>query len=415
MKIFLKSVTILDCDSQFHKNQQDIRIENGIIKEIGSNLNYTSEEKVIENCFVSQGWADSSVCFGEPGYEERETLDNGMRVAAKSGFTQIMLNPNVLPITDTKSQVAYLKQVTQNSVNELFPIGALSVNSQGEYLAELYDMAQGGAVAFGDYKKSLYNANLLKIALQYTQPFQGIVISFANEKTIAGKGVVNEHITSTKLGLKGIPTLAEEVVIARDLAILEYSGGKLHIPTVSSAKSLEIIKEAKRKGLDVTCSVAIYNLHLPDDILVDFNTNYKVLPPLRDKIQIEALCKGLEEGVIDFVTSDHCPLDIECKAKEFDLADFGTIGLETAFGILIQHVSVEKAVQLLTGAKKRFSLPSAPIEVGNEANLTLFRTEGEYVLSEKDITSTSKNCAFLGEKIKGSIIGIITQKGFLFN
>ena len=203
--------------------------------------------------------------------------------------------------------------------------------------------------------------------------------------------------------------------MARDLAILEYTGGKLHIPTISSSKSLEIIKEAKQKGLDVTCSVAIHNLHFSDDVLVDFNTNYKVLPPLRDKIHIEALWNGINEGIIDFVTSDHYPLDIECKAKEFDLADFGTIGLETAFGILIQHTSIEKAVKLLTGAKKRFSLPSSTIEIGNKADLTLFSPKGEYILSEKNITSSSKNCAFLGEKIKGSIIGIITEKGFLFN
>lgn len=415
MKIFLKSATILDSDSQFHQKQQDILIENGIIRQIGSNLSDITADKVIENCFVSQGWADSSVSFGEPGYEERETLENGMRVAAKSGFTQVMLTPCTLPITDTKSQITYLKHFTQNTVNELFPIGALTVNSQGDYLAELYDMAQGGAVAFGDYKKSLNNANLLKIALQYVQPFDGIIISFANEKSIAGKGVVNEHITSTKLGLKGIPTLAEEVIVARDLAILEYTSGKLHIPTISSSKSLELIKEAKQKGLDVTCSVAIHNLHFSDDVLVDFNTNYKVLPPLRDKIHIEALWNGINEGIIDFVTSDHYPLDIECKAKEFDLADFGTIGLETAFGILIQHTNIEKAVKLLTGAKKRFSLPSSTIEIGNKADLTLFSPKGEYILSEKNITSSSKNCAFLGEKIKGSIIGIITEKGFLFN
>ena len=414
MKLLLKSATIIDKKSPFHLSKQDILIEDGIIRQIQPTLSVPAD-KVIKNLYVSQGWVDSSVSFGEPGHEERETLGNGMNVAARSGFTQIMLNPNSQPISDTKSAITFFKNNTQNAINELFPIGALTLQSQGEYLAELYDMATAGAVAFGDYKKTIYNANLLKIALQYTQNFGGIVISFANDKTIAGKGVVNEHFTSTKLGLKGIPVLAEELVIARDLSILEYTGGKLHIPTISSAGSVELIAKAKAKGLDVTCSVAIHNLHLTDAALEDFDTNYKTLPPLRDEIHVKALRNALNSGIIDFVTSDHCPMNIEEKQVEFDLAAYGTIGLETAFGILTQYTSIEKVIELFTNAKIRFSLPCHTINIDEIANLTLFSIDETHVFEKKNILSTSKNSAFIGEKLKGKVLGIVVKDKFLLN
>lgn len=415
MKILLKSATIIDKSSPFHLQTKDILIENGVIQSIETSIEAVSADKIIENCHISQGWADSSVCFGEPGYEERETLENGMKVAARSGFTQVMIQPNTSPICDTRSVVSYLKNATQSSVNQSFVVGALTLNSEGQHLAELYDMQLEGAVAFGDYKKTITNANLLKIALQYTQNFGGVVISFANEKNIAGKGVVNEHFTSTRLGLKGIPALAEELIVARDLAILEYTGGKLHIPTISSLKSLEMIQQAKNQGLDVSCSVAIHNILLSDDVLTDFNTNYKVLPPLRDAQTLQTFRKALSEGIIDFVTSDHCPIDVEEKIIEFDLASYGTIGLESAFGVINQYVTLEKAIELLTNAKKRFSLPSASISVGQIADLTLFNPNEEFIFEEKYILSSSKNCAFIGQKMKGKVLGIIVKDKILLN
>ena len=276
-------------------------------------------------------------------------------------------------------------------------------------------MKNGGAVAFGDYKKTINNSNLLKIALQYTQPFGGIVISFPNDTKIMGKGVVNEHIEATRLGLKGIPALAEELIVARDLAVLEYAGGKLHIPTISTAKSVALIREAKAKGLDVSCSVAIHNLHFTDEVLENFNTNYKVLPPLRDTANVQALREALNEGVIDFVTSDHNPLDIELKFKEFDWAAFGTIGLENAFGILTQYTSIERAIQLLTSARKRFGIPSTPITEGTSADMTLFTPENSSVFTINDILSASKNSAFIGETMKGKVIGVIARNQLVLN
>ena len=217
------------------------------------------------------------------------------------------------------------------------------------------------------------------------------------------------------MGLKGIPALAEELIVARDLAILEYTGGKLHIPTISTAKSAALIKEAKAKGLDVSCSVAIHNLHFTDEVLENFNTNYKVLPPLRDKTNVQSLREALNEGVIDFVTSDHNPLDIELKFKEFDWAAFGTIGLENAFGVLTQYTTIEQAIQLLTAARKRFAIPSSPIVEGTPADMTLFTLEDTSVFTVNDILSSSKNSAFIGEKMKGKVVGIIARNQLILN
>ena len=276
-------------------------------------------------------------------------------------------------------------------------------------------MQSAGAVAFGDYKKPISNSNLLKIALQYTQPFDGIVISFPNDTKIMGKGVVNEHIEGTRLGLKGIPALAEELCVARDLSILEYAGGRLHIPTISTAKSVALIAEAKAKGLDVTCSVAVHHLHFTDEVLDNFDTNYKVLPPLRDTENVLALREALDNGVIDFVTSDHNPLDIELKFKEFDLADFGTIGLENVWGVLSQYTTVERAVTLLTAARKRFGIATAPIAVDSVADLTLFTPEGTSVFTKEDILSASKNSAFIGATMKGKVLGVIANNQLILN
>jgi len=223
------------------------------------------------------------------------------------------------------------------------------------------------------------------------------------------KGIVNEGISSTRVGLKGIPALAEELQIARDLFILEYTGGYLHIPTISTAKSVRLIGEAKRKGLNVSCSVAVYNLLFSDDVLDNFDSKYKVLPPLRTSKDISALKQGLKEGIIDFVTSDHTPIDIEEKRIEFDNATYGTIGLENSFGVLNELFDTETAVSLLSKGRERFGLSPVTIKKGALANLTLFDPESEYIFTKEDCNSTSKNSMFFGEKMKGKVYGIIAN------
>lgn len=412
MNILLKSATIVDSNNRkLHFKKRDILILNGIIEEISPTIKPVRNLKTLnfKNLHVSAGWFDSSVSFGEPGFEERETISNGLKVAARSGYTDIVLNPNTYPLPDSSGAIIFLKNAAKGKPTKLHPLGTLTAQGAGIDLAELYDMQNSGAVGFYDFKKSISNSNLLKIALQYSQDFKGLVYSFPMDEKIMSKGIVNEGISSTRVGLKGIPAMAEELQIARDLSILEYTGGYLHIPTISTAKSVKIIGEAKRKGLNVSCSVAVHNLMFTDDILDNFDSNYKVLPPLRTKKDISALKKGLKEGIIDFVTSDHTPIDIEEKRIEFDNAAYGTIGLENAFGILNQLFDTETAVALLSKGRERFSLNTTPLEKGAVANLTLFDPESEYIYTKNDCHSTSKNSIFFGTKMKGKVYGVIAN------
>jgi len=411
MKIIIREAKIIDSESPFHNKTVDLLIVDGIIKKIGTSLSNpeNADEIKLENLHVSQGWFDSSVSLGEPGFEDRETIANGLTVSAKSGFTAIALQPNSYPIIDNQSQINFVKSKANGFATELFPIGALTKGSEGKDMTELFDMKNSGAVAFGDYNKSLDNANLLKIALQYVQDFDGLVIAFSQDSNIKGNGVANEGIVSTQLGLKGIPNLAEELQIARNLFLLEYTGGKLHIPTVSTAKSVQLIKEAKSKGMNVTCSVAVHHLVLTDSALQGFDTRYKVLPPLRTETDRKALLAGILDNTIDMITSDHNPIDIEHKKMEFDLAKDGTIGLESTFCALLMVLPLEKAIEKLTAGKPTFGIEKQSIEEGKKANITLFNPEGKRIFTKENILSKSKNSAFLGLEMKGKVYGIYNQ------
>ncbi|WP_281321771.1 dihydroorotase [Flavobacterium aestivum] len=411
MKIIIREAKIIDSKSPFHNQTVDLLIVDGFIKKIGKALPNTddAEELKLENLHLSQGWFDSSVSLGEPGFEDRETIANGLDVAAKSGFTAIALQPNSFPIIDNQAQVNFVKSKANGFATQLFPIGALTKESEGKDMAELYDMKNSGAVAFGDYTKSLDNANLLKIALQYVQDFDGLVIAFAQDDKIKGNGVMNEGIVSTRLGLKGIPNLAEELLIARNLFLLEYTGGKMHIPTISSAKSVQLIKEAKAKGLNVTCSATVHHLVLTDEKLEEFDTRYKVTPPLKAENDRQALLNGILDGTIDMITTDHNPIDIEHKKMEFDMAKNGTIGLESAFGALMTVLPLETIIEKFTSGKTIFSIPNNSINEGEIADITLFNPEGNSVFTKENILSKSKNSAFLGTNLKGKAYGIFNQ------
>ena len=415
MNALIKSAKIIEASNPYHNKTVDILIENGLISKISPFIENSKNFDVLnlENLHISSGWFDSSVSFGEPGFEERETILQGLEVAAKSGFTAVAVNPNTHPVIDNVSGVSFLNSKSKNSATRLYPIGALTNKSKSEDLADLYDMYQAGAHVFYDYKVPVTNPNLLKIALQYVSSFDGLVCSFPQESKISGLGVVNEHINSTKLGLKGNPTLAETLQIARDIFILEYTGGKLHIPTISSQKSVELIKNAKENGLDVTCSVAIHHLFFTDDELADFNSNFKVLPPLRTKTDVEALISGVKDGVIDMVTTDHLPLNIEQKNLEFDYAAYGTIGLESAYGALQSIFSTPTCVDLLTKGKKRFRVAKTTIKEGELANISLFNPAKVYTFNETHILSKCKNAVFLNHQLKGIVYGIIANNKIL--
>jgi len=416
MNLILKNAIIVDSKSKYHFQNKDILIQSGIIKKIDDNIK-VKDEKIIsfKNLHISNGWFDSSVSFGEPGYEERETLENGLKTSSKSGFTDIILNPNTNPVIDSHSSVSHIYKKTNDSATKVHVLGALTKESLGNDMAELYDMHLAGAIAFGDYKKSLNDSNLMRISLDYVQNFNGLILSYPSDFNLSKEGLMHEGSVSLNLGIKGIPEIAETSILSRDLEILEYTNGRIHFPFISCEKSLNIIRKAKKNGLKVSCGVSIAHLIFTDDSLFSYNPNFKLHPPLRTKKDREALRKGLLDGSIDLVSSMHEPVNIEHKKVEFSKAIDGSISLESFFGILNSIYTLEKTISFLTKGKDLFNIKQSMIEVGEKANITMFCPDTIYEFNDKHILSKSKNCAFIKSSLKGRVFGIINGENSVLN
>ena len=414
MSILIKSAKIIDADNSLDGKVFDIYIDKGIISNIDKNIDKPAKTIISrENLHVSIGWLDSSVCFGEPGLEEREDLENGIKSAGLSGFTDIVLNSETLPILDSKADISYIKSKTQNSVVSVHPLGALSKKSDSEELADLKEMYDVGCIGFNDFKKAIKNPNLLKTALQYVQHFDGLILSFPIEDSISKNAQVHEGEVSTKYGIKGFPPISEEIAVYRDLKILEYTDGKLLIPTISTTGSVKLINEAKSKGLKVWCSVSINNLFFNDDKLKDFDTRFKVMPPIRDEKTRKELIKYVNDGSIDLVTCDHCPIDIDNKKTDFENSFFGSTGLESSFGALNSLFDLNKTIKILTSGYDTFSINKPSLSVGSKAKLTLFNPDIKYTFSKSNILSKSKNSSFIDSKLKGKAYGIVSNSKIL--
>jgi dihydroorotase len=410
MKILLRNAVFVAPNQALHFQQRDILIEEGIITQIDTQI-ADKDARCIQskNLHVSVGWFDPHVSFGEPGYEERETMANGLEVAAHSGFTALGINPDTDPLIDTHSDVSHLYKLGATALTQLHPIGCLTTGAQGQKMASLYDMHLAGAVAFGDYKKSIQNANLLKIALEYVQSFNGLLLSHPSNMDLEQNGVVHEGEASTRLGLKGIPRIAESVQIARDLELLKYTEGRLHIPFITTKESVSLIQKAKAEGLSVSCSVGIPHLYFDEAKIENFEANYKFFPPLRTQEDKTALREGLLSGTIDMVSAMHEPMNIENKELEFEHASSGSIGLEACFGILNNLFPVEKSIAFLTRGRRCFGLDIPQIKVGAKADLTCFDPDINYVLTKAHLRSTSKNCAYLRETLTGKVIATLNN------
>ena len=410
MNVLIKAAKILDASSPHHNTIQDIYIADGVIQKMGKNLSFPDAKQIsFKNLHISQGWFDSSVSFGEPGYEERETIVHGLDVAARSGFTHIALNTNNDPKPDSRADIAFLLEQANGSPVRLYPKARITTSESESKLAPLRELQVTGAVCFSNHKSALANANILKLALQYTHDFDGLVESFAFNQDMANGGVMHEGAVSTSLGLTGIPSVVEEMQIKRDLDILSYTNGKLHIPTLSTKDAIPLIKQAKKAGLDVSTSVSIHNLFFTDKALEGFNANAKLLPPLREQTDSKALQKALKDGTIDMVTSDHHPLNSELKYVELDLAHFGSIGLEHSFGCLLSMFDVAVVVDILTRGKARFGITASPIQEGATADVSLFTQDGKKTVTKAAIKSTSKNSLFMDQALPGKVFGVIAQ------
>lgn len=416
MNILIKSAHIIDSSSAHNGKQMDVLIENGFIMSIKSKIVTDKNVKVVEgnNLHLSAGWLDMQVNFCDPGFEHKEDLETGLKAAAAGGFTGVATVSSTNPTIHSKAEVQYIKNKTAYSIVDVYPIGTLSHKQEGKDISEMYDMQQAGAVAFSDDKKPVEDAGLLMRALLYSQNFDGLIITHCDEKSISNNGKMNEGETSTKLGLKGIPALAEELMLVRNLFLSEYTNAPIHISNISTQKSVELIRQAKANGLKVTSSISAYNIALDDAYLMNFNSNYKLNPPLRTKNDIESLRKGIMDGTIDVITSDHRPQDIESKDLEFDRASNGMIGLETAFGLLNSNrgkTKLDQIIKTLTiNPREILKLNPVKIEEGEIANITLFEPETEWVFEKKHILSKSTNTPFIGTKFKGKVVGIINKK-----
>lgn len=417
MDILIRQAHIVDPSSPFHQQQTDIFIQNGTIAETG-NLNRKAD-RIIEKkgLFVSPGWMDIFANFCDPGFEFNETLQTGSAAAASGGYTHVCIIPNTQPVLHNKAGIEYVVQRGNSLPVQILPIGAITKNAEGKELAEMYDMYQSGAVAFSDGTSSIQSAGLLVKALQYVKAIGKTIIQIPDDRSISASGLMNEGIISTQLGLPGRPSIAEELMIARDLELLQYTDSKIHFTGISTAKSLSLIQDAKKRGLSVTCSITPYHLCFSDEDLTGYDTNLKVNPPLRSSNDRKALIEGVMDGSVDCIASHHLPHDTDHKTVEFEYAAYGMTGLETSFAALrscMPELSMQKMVELLcVNPRKIFNLPQPSVQKNVPACLTLFSPDEQWTVSRFE--SRSKNSPFTGKQLKGKPYGIINRDKVFLN
>lgn len=421
MSVLLKQVKVINPGSEYHNKVVDILIESGKITEIKKNISEKSTSKVIqgEQLLVSVGWFDLQTTSGEPGYEHKESLNSLIKSAASGGFTGIAVHSHNQPHFNHKSQIEYIISNSKNKVVDVYPLGTITIDEKGKELSEMYDLQKSGSCGFSDYKHPIKDAGTIYRALQYTNNIDSLVMVHCNDETLSYGGQMNEGEVSTKLGLKGMPAFAEEINLERNLSILEETGGKLHINSISSKGSVDMIKKAKSKELNVTCGVSAFNLVLDESNLLEFDSNFKLNPPLRTKKDIVALRSALEAGIIDVVTSDHCPQDIESKDLEFDLAEFGAINIQTAIPSLLEKYMEKDLSQLIesitVNPRKILKLTIPKIEINEEANLTIFSQNESFTFDKKFNLSLSENSPYLNTTFQSKVIGIINGTKNYFN
>lgn len=417
-----KNIRIICPSSPFHLKRTDMLIEHGSIVRISNGISPSSNTTVLESSSwsASVGWCDLRAVISEPGLEEHDDIASFCRSAIAGGFTDVATLPNTEPVVQHKEAITFLKTKAAFYPVSLHPIAALTQDAKGEDLTELYDLHQGGAIAFSDGLKSTRHEGVLLRALQYVQPFDGLIINLPSMAHIGKGGQMHEGETSVRMGMKGIPSLTETMAIQRDLALLDYTGGKIHFSCISSKEGVALVRQAKAKGYRVTCDVTAHHLYFTDEDLTSFDTNLKVRPPFRSKADREALWHGIADDTIDAICTNHHPLAVEAKQLEFDLAESGMLAFETAFSALCMarpdYVSIEKIVEKLTTAPRRILKLNQPqLLEGKLACLTIFDENHVWTFQEKHLYSKSKNSPFIGQSLKGKVIATAHKGQLLFH
>lgn len=412
MKILIQSAEIIDPGSPFHQKEKNVLINNGRIAAIGDKNH--SADKIVKagGMKLSAGWLDLGTYIGDPGLEYKEDLESGTRAAAAGGFTEIALLPNTQPCVQTKNEISYLVRGNQDRLVQIHPMASVTQNNKGEELTEMIDLHAAGAVAFTDGLKPVWHTDIFLKSLQYLQKFNGVLIDHPEDYWLNLFGQMHEGVNSTRLGLKGMPRIAEEIVVGKNLELLQYAGGRLHFARISTPRSIELIKAAKRKHR-VTCDVAVYQALLDDSMLAGFDTNYKVNPPLRERADIDSIIKGLRDGTIDVICSGHLPQDEESKNLEFDRAEFGIIALQTFCAnltALSRFVDWDLLIEKVTKRPRQvLQFENPRIEDDAPANLTLIDPDHKWILNDESNFSKSKNSPWFGKELTGKAVAVFNN------
>lgn len=412
MNILLKNGTVID-PSQGLNDKVDVLIMDGCVKKIKKSISKLPDGcKVVDckNLYVSPGFIDLHVHLREPGYEHKETIKTGCNAAAAGGFTSIACMPNTKPVNDNASVTEYIlyKARTEGIVNVL-PIGAITIDEKGEALANIGEMFEAGCVAISDDGMPVMDSGIMRSAMEYVKAFEIPVITHAEDKGLSCDGVMNEGLISTRLGLRGIPRASEEVMISRDILLSELTGTHLHVAHVSTEGSVRIIRDAKKRGVKVTAEATPHHFHLHDEAVLSYDTNAKVNPPIRTRNDVKAIRKGIADGTIDIIATDHAPHSEDEKKVEFDKAPFGISGIETAFQLSLKLVE-DNVLTLDQMVLKMSCLPARIIKIergtlkeGSVADITVFDTESKSTIDRLKFISKGKNSPFHGWDVNGQV------------
>jgi dihydroorotase len=408
------------------KDRTDLRIKDGKITEIASDLSQNENEELFDadGAYVSGGWMDMHVHFREPGYEHKETIETGCRSAMFGGFTEVACMPNTRPAIHTRDVVEFIKNKSEPQLVDVHPIGCVTKERKGKSIAEMADMKNGGAVAFSDDGDPVYNSQVMRVALEYTSMLGVPVINHEEDLDLSRPGHMHEGEVSARLGLEGTPSIAEEVMIARDVLLAGFTGGHIHVAHISTRKAVDLVRNAKADGIRVTTEVCTHHFDLTDEEIErrQFDTHAKMHPPLRTQDDVDAMIEGLADGTIDVICTDHAPHSVEEKEVEFIYAPNGIIGLDTAWSICVMRLLKPGLLalpqileKLVINPRKILNLDIPEIKQGNKANLTLFNTDEEWVYQADEVRSKSKNSPYIGDTLTGRAIAVYNKGRFAQN
>ncbi|UCH64543.1 MAG: dihydroorotase [Ignavibacterium sp.] len=421
MKVLLKDVNLFSPDQNIDENSTSVLLEDGIISEIGGIKTNDANVYELSGKYVLPGFFDMHVHLREPGREDEETVITGSNAAANGGFTGIACMPNTKPAIDSAEVVNFIKEQANNHLVDVYPVGAATVGREGEVLSPIAELAEAGAVGLSDDGVAIKTASILRKVLEYSQMYNLPVIEHCEDESLAD-GAMNEGVNSTMLGLPPLPSVAEDLVVSRDMQVAQYTGGVVHIAHISTKNAVQFVREAKSKGIIVTAEVTPHHFTLTDEAVKSYDTNYKMNPPLRTQEDVDAMIEALKNGTIDCIASDHAPHSIEEKEQEFQYAPNGILGLETIVGITLSELYHKKVLtlkdiveKLSVNPRRILNLSPIKLSVGEKANFTILDLDAVWTVDISKFKSKSRNSPFDKKLLSGKSVGVINNSKMFYN